>query len=99
MVTVVVVSNAGQGGEAAMEYFTVYVPGVLAAAVIVPVVVFIASPEPALKAPPGVPVTATATLPSDVHIGGYFILAEGVLLIDTFVVVVKTAHPPKAFMV
>ena len=70
IVTVVVVSNPGQGGDGAIIYVTVYVPGVLCIGEIAPVVLSILSPAPELKLPPCVPVNVTATFGSDEHIGG-----------------------------
>ena len=64
-----------------------------------PVVLSIVNPVPELNVPPCVPVMITETFPSDEQIGGYLMLAEGVPLTDTVAVVVKTAHPPEAFIV
>ena len=61
IVTFTLVSNPGQGGEGAIEYFTAYVPGVLAVGVMAPVVGSITRPAPALKVPPFVPLIITAT--------------------------------------
>src|SRR6478609_8679689 len=71
IITLVLVSNPGQGGEAAMLYFTVCVPTVLVAGEIKPVVLSIVKPASPLNVPPCVPVITTGTFPSDEHIGGY----------------------------
>jgi len=75
------------------------VPGVLAEALIVPVAWLITNPTPALNVPPFVPFIITAISPPDEQMGGYWIVAVGVLLTDTVVVVVNTEQPPDAFIV
>lgn len=70
IVTVVVVSKPGQGAAAAILYFTVYVPGLLAEGVITPLVLSIANPVLLLNVPPVVPVITGATEGFEEHIAG-----------------------------
>jgi hypothetical protein len=97
----VVVSKRLQPPAAAIEYVTVYVPGVLVEGVIVPVPGSIVSPAGALNVPPVVPVSVTDCGDALAHHGDpvYEIVADGDALIVTAVVVVTIPQPPAAAIV
>ena len=84
-------------------YITVYVPAVLRAGVIAPVVVLILNPEGmALYVPPGVPIRVTGWPVKRVlqnGFPGYVIIAVGEVTILTIVVAVTIAQPPAAGIV
>src|SRR6478609_3030534 len=70
IVTLALVSNPGQGAEAATLYFTVCVPTVLVAGEITPVVLSIVKPASPLNVPPAVPVITGETAEVEEHISG-----------------------------
>ena len=99
MITVVFVENAAQPEVAAILYVTVYVPPVLAARLIAPVVELMVRPAGlALYVPPAVPVRVTLAVPVALQYGdpAYVIEADGALTISIAAVAVKDAQPPEA---